>query len=268
MGLKEAIEQLAAPSRAERERGARVLMETLRRLATRVRLRADERDDAVNDILRNLLQRSGDGRASRLPGDDARLEDYLAQALLNWKVRQATRAAARLEVPGHGLDASGEDAPTRAAVEAERRVQEERLEARERQALGETYFDRGCRLVASLALALVERRPPQYRARAIAVWNELVDVAAGKPLDDVIRAAGQEPGTQTRNQRYTAFRRLRLDLLRCLEAEPVTPEDARISPLSSKPASATPRGCQVSRCCGSLRPRRRRRTRDEAQGCW
>lgn len=214
MSLRLALESMASGTRAERELGARRLREELMSAARR--LGAPDADDTVQEVLANVVRLCVGGVPSRWPHTDSRVSAFLYVSVRN-HIAHARRRAKKLE----GLDPSGtpgasDERVAAAAGRVERVFAEQRI-AREQDAEwaadGVSHLERALALTAQVVAAVVQERPPRYRAGHIATWNEMTEYYSGVELDAVIAQAGEQPEKKTREQRYTNFKRLRQAML-------------------------------------------------------
>lgn len=215
MRLREALEAIAGPDPVARNQGAQVLLDALRRCARSAHLAPRVTDDAVSLVAYRVLQRVQNGVPAVFPTDDAALTAYLKQALVNASKSHHRKASHRREVV---VEADTPGAPLASALhDAELAVHHEQESAREEAALKAQVFREGAEAVHVLAQRMLDRRKPRYRAETMRLWHELLDFASGRALDTVIEAAGETPDAQSRNRRYTGFKRLREGLLQALD---------------------------------------------------
>ncbi len=226
MSLRLALEGMASGTRAERELGARRLREELMSAARR--LGAPDADETVQEVLANVVRLCVGGVPTRWPDTDGGLRGFLFVSVRN-HLALARRSARKFDsLHTSGTAGASDEGVSPAALHVERvsiKQQVAREQDAEWAADGVAHLKRALELTGQVVAAVVQERPPRYRAGIIATWNEMTEYYSGQELDAVIAQAGEQPEKKTREQRYTNFKRLRQAMLERVARPPWAEED-------------------------------------------
>jgi hypothetical protein len=176
------------------------------------------REEAVAEIAAILCKRCAGGVPSgwRPGGERALLRTALRNFSLNEKRSGRTYESFESELED-GDTVENADVSARVASQRAADAEDAERQARGRRLLAEATGGLLNIMLAEFRAAALDPVRRRHLAGRVQTWNELVEVHAGTPVDEVIRAAGEPVDVQSRNRRYQNFKRLRQSIEALLE---------------------------------------------------